>query len=50
MHVDIALEKALEEIFQKRGVFYDPEVVDACVRIFSKNQFKLERILEQPGL
>ena len=25
---------ALEEISQKRGVFYDPEVVDACVKLF----------------
>jgi len=46
----LGVVKALEEISQKRGVLYDPEVVDVCVKLFSKYQFKLERILEQPGL
>ena len=28
------LERALEEISQNRGTLYDPEVVDACLRLF----------------
>ncbi|MFQ6121475.1 MAG: HD domain-containing phosphohydrolase [Dehalococcoidales bacterium] len=34
------LEKALQEISQKRGTLYDPEVVDACLRLFSEKRFK----------
>jgi PAS domain S-box-containing protein/putative nucleotidyltransferase with HDIG domain len=30
------IEKALEEISQNRGTVYDPEVVDACLRLFEK--------------
>jgi len=36
------LDKALEEISQNRGVLYDPEVVDACLRLFTEKGFKLE--------
>lgn len=35
------LEKALEEIGAQRGVFYDPAVVDACLRIFKEKDFRL---------
>ena len=35
------LEKALEEIGAQRGIFYDPAVVDACVRIFKEKGFRL---------
>jgi PAS domain S-box-containing protein/putative nucleotidyltransferase with HDIG domain len=35
----LGMEKALEEIKDKRGRFYDPEVVDACVRLFTENNF-----------
>jgi PAS domain S-box-containing protein len=34
----LGIEAALAEITQKRGILYDPEVVDACVRLFSRNQ------------
>jgi putative nucleotidyltransferase with HDIG domain len=35
----LGLEKALEEIKDKKGRFYDPEVVDACVQLFAENEF-----------
>ncbi|MEE9585024.1 MAG: regulator, partial [Candidatus Brocadiales bacterium] len=38
----LGIDKALEEISQKRGVFYDPDAVDACVRLFREKGFKLE--------
>ena len=36
------LDKALEEISQNKGVLYDAEVVDACLRLFTEKGFKLE--------
>jgi PAS domain S-box-containing protein/putative nucleotidyltransferase with HDIG domain len=33
---------ALEEIAQKRGILYDREVVDACLRLFSEKKFKFD--------
>jgi len=35
----IGLEKALEEITLNRGRLYDPEVVDACLRLFREKSF-----------
>lgn len=35
------LEKALEEIAAQKGILYDPEVVDACLRIFREKDFRL---------
>ena len=35
------LEKALEEIGARKGVLYDPAVVDACLRIFREKDFRL---------
>ena len=35
-------EKALEEILKNRGILYDPEVVDACIKIFKKNNFRFD--------
>jgi putative nucleotidyltransferase with HDIG domain len=37
-----AVEGALEEIVNKRGVLYDPVVVDACLRVFSEGEFAFE--------
>jgi len=31
---------ALEEISKNRGILYDPEVVDACLRLFQKTDFQ----------
>ena len=36
------LDKALEEISQNRGVLYDPEAVDACLKLFTKKGFMFE--------
>jgi PAS domain S-box-containing protein/putative nucleotidyltransferase with HDIG domain len=38
----LRIEEALEEISQKRGVLYDPDVVDACVRLFKRERFKFK--------
>lgn len=36
------LKKALEEISKHRGVLYDPDVVDACLRLFNEKGFTFE--------
>ncbi len=33
---------AIEEISRKRGTLYDPEAVDACLRLFNEKGFKFE--------
>jgi PAS domain S-box-containing protein len=38
----LGLDKALEEIFQNRGILYDPEVVDACLKLFTEKRFVFE--------
>jgi hypothetical protein len=38
----LSINKALEEISQNRDVLYDPEVVDACLKLFTEKGFKLE--------
>jgi PAS domain S-box-containing protein/putative nucleotidyltransferase with HDIG domain len=37
----LGIDKALEEISQKKGVLYDPEVVDVCLRLFTVKGFNL---------
>jgi len=37
----LGIDAALEEITQKKGILYDPEVVDACLKLFKKKEFKL---------
>jgi putative nucleotidyltransferase with HDIG domain len=36
------IDKALEEISQNRDILYDPEVVDACLKLFKEKVFKFE--------
>ena len=36
------IDKALEEITQNRGVLYDPEAVDACLKLFTEDRFTFE--------
>jgi len=36
----LGINKALEEISQNRGILYDPEVVDACIKLFKEKGFK----------
>jgi len=38
----LGIDKALEEISKNRGVLYDPEVVDACLKLFLEKRFKFE--------
>jgi HD-GYP domain-containing protein (c-di-GMP phosphodiesterase class II) len=38
----LGIEKALEEISQNKGVLYDPNIVDACLKLFNKNGYKIE--------
>ncbi|MDI3548085.1 MAG: hypothetical protein PWR10_1737 [Halanaerobiales bacterium] len=33
------IDKALDEISKNRGFLYDPEVVDACIKLFAKKGF-----------
>jgi PAS domain S-box-containing protein len=35
------IDKALEKISQNRGVLFDPDVVDACLRLFSEKGFQI---------
>jgi putative two-component system response regulator len=39
------MDKALEEISQNGGVLYDPEVVDACLKLFTEKGFAFEKTL-----
>jgi len=41
----IGLEKALEEIRNNKGILYDNEVVNACLKIFSKANYNIEFLL-----
>ena len=38
----LGIDKALEEISKNRDTLYDPEVVDACLKLFKEKKFKFE--------
>jgi putative nucleotidyltransferase with HDIG domain len=38
----LGIDKALEEISQNRGTLYEPEVVDACLKLFKEKGFKFK--------
>lgn len=38
----LGIQAALDEITQKRGLLYDREVVDACLKLFREKKFKFE--------
>ncbi len=38
----LGIEKAKEEISGKRGTSYEPDVVDACLKVLSSGKFKIE--------
>jgi PAS domain S-box-containing protein/putative nucleotidyltransferase with HDIG domain len=38
----LGIDKALEEISKNRGRLYDPDVVDACLKLFKERDFKFE--------
>ncbi len=35
----IGIDKALDEISKNKGVFYDPDVADACLKLFREKKF-----------
>jgi HD-GYP domain-containing protein (c-di-GMP phosphodiesterase class II) len=39
----VGIDKALEEISTKKGLLYEPAIVDACVRLFSKKDFEFDK-------
>jgi len=38
----LGIDVALEEISKNKGILYDPEVVDACIKLFKEKGFKFE--------
>jgi len=38
----LGIDKALGEISQNKGILYDPEVVDTCLKLFKRKEFKFE--------
>ena len=38
----LGIDAALEEITQNKGILYDPEAVDVCLRLFKEKGFKFE--------
>jgi len=38
----LGIDVALDEIIQNKGILYDPEVVDACLKLFKEKEFKFE--------
>ena len=38
----LGIDKALEEISKNKGILYDPEVVDACLKLFKEKEFRFE--------
>ena len=39
----LGIDKALEEISQKKGMLYDPKVVDMCLKLFAEKKFKFQK-------
>jgi PAS domain S-box-containing protein/putative nucleotidyltransferase with HDIG domain len=37
----LGIEKALKEISRNRGILYDPDVVDACIKLFHEKGYKM---------
>ncbi|MBA7585050.1 hypothetical protein ES708_27020 [subsurface metagenome] len=38
----LGVDKALEEISQNKGILYDPEVVNVCIKLFKEKGFKFK--------
>jgi len=38
----LGLDKALEDITKNRGILFDPDVVDVCLKLFQNKNFQLE--------
>jgi putative nucleotidyltransferase with HDIG domain len=41
----LGIDLALDEIARKKGVLYDPEVVDACIKLFTEKGFQFDEKL-----
>jgi len=39
----LSIDKALEEILKNKGILYDSNVVDVCVKLFTEKKFKFEQ-------
>lgn len=46
----IGLPAALEEIGRNRGVLYDPDAVDACLRLFREKNYEFNGVMVGQGL
>jgi PAS domain S-box-containing protein len=42
----LGMDVALAEIMRKKGTAFDPRVVDVCMKLFTDNQFNIEKIFE----
>jgi len=40
----LGIDKALEEISKNRGKLYDPDVVDACLKLFNSGKFEFKSV------
>ena len=40
----LGVDAALEEISKNRGTLYDPEVADACLKLFKEEKFKFDYV------
>jgi HD-GYP domain-containing protein (c-di-GMP phosphodiesterase class II) len=38
----LGIEMALEEVSKNKGSLYDPDVVDACLELFTKKRFEFK--------
>lgn len=38
----IGIDAALDEISRNSGILYDPEVTDACLKLFKEDGYKRE--------
>jgi putative nucleotidyltransferase with HDIG domain len=43
----LGLEAALQEITKSSGILYDPEVVDACLKLLSNNEPEFDRLMAE---
>ncbi len=40
LRLALGIDAALEEISKNKGILYDPEVADACIKLFKEKEFK----------
>lgn len=40
MRLALDIDKALEEISKNKGILYEPEVVDVCLKLVKGKEFK----------